>query len=210
VLALPGRSPILGATVELIGTAYTTETDSAGAFALRDLPAGPYVLQIRAVGFAAGAWRIRVTGGQVLRGEFELQRADVELPAIVTTGKRPEFGRRFAEFERRRIRRIGYFLTKNDIDKMNASTLMDVLATVRGVTLDCSGGVCVARMARSVDCKPQYFIDGQESTTYFAQNTPPHDILGLEIYRGASETPGEFIGSNSACGVIVIWTKSSP
>jgi hypothetical protein len=210
VLALPGRTPILGAAVELVGTTYTAETDSAGEFALRDLPAGPYVLQIRAVGYAPRAWRIRVSDGRTLRGEFELEPSDVKLPAITSTGKQPEFGRRYAEFERRRLRRIGYFLTKNDIDKLNASTLMDVLATVRGVSLDCSGGVCVARMARSVDCQPQYFIDGEESTSYFASNTPPHDILGLEIYRGASETPGEFIGSNSACGVIVIWTKSSP
>ena len=59
-------------------------------------------------------------------------------------------------------------------------------------------------------CYPQYFLDGTESTPYFARNTPPQDVQGVEIYRGSSETPGEFIGSNSGCGVIAIWTKSAP
>ena len=36
------------------------------------------------------------------------------------------------------------------------------------------------------------------------------DIEGIEVYTGASDVPGEFAGSNSACGTVVIWTKSAP
>ncbi|HZE93699.1 MAG TPA: Plug domain-containing protein [Gemmatimonadales bacterium] len=135
----------------------------------------------------------------------------VKLPPVVVEGARERPGGRLADFERRRAGKMGYFITRQDIDKLNASYLADVLGTVRGITLECTGGVCIARMTRAQPgCEPQYFIDGVESTPYFARNTPPHDVLGLEVYRGPSEVPAEFTGSNSCCGVIVIWTKSSP
>ena len=38
----------------------------------------------------------------------------------------------------------------------------------------------------------------------------PHVLRGIEIYRGPGEVPGDFGGSNAACGVIVMWTKSRP
>ena len=53
-------------------------------------------------------------------------------------------------------------------------------------------------------------ITVSDALAIVARHTPPKDIKGVEIYRGSSETPGEFTGSNSACGVIAIWTKSSP
>ena len=38
------------------------------------------------------------------------------------------------------------------------------------------------------------------------QMTRPEDIMGMAVYRGPSETPVEYQGSNS-CGAIVVWTK---
>lgn len=35
----------------------------------------------------------------------------------------------------------------------------------------------------------------------------PSDALAVEIYRGPAETPGQYIDSNSRCGVILIWTR---
>jgi hypothetical protein len=65
-------------------------------------------------------------------------------------------------------------------------------------------------MARAPrQCKPTWWIDGVEVRS-FHENTPIRDIYGIEIYRGPGEVPGEFSGSNAACGVIVMWTKSRP
>lgn len=36
------------------------------------------------------------------------------------------------------------------------------------------------------------------------------DVSAVEIYRGASELPAEFGGSDARCGVIAIWTKMGP
>jgi len=203
-LTVTGSAPDSGAHVVMTA-------DSAGRFAFRDLTPGSYLLEIRAIGYEAGAWRLRLAPGRQIEHVFDLAPMTVKLAPVVVEGTRERPAGRLADFERRRAGKMGYFITRQDIDKLNASNLADVLGTVRGVTLECTGGVCIARMTRAQPgCEPQYFIDGVEATAYFARNTPPHDVLGLEVYRGPSEVPAEFTGSNSGCGVIVIWTKSSP
>jgi hypothetical protein len=32
-------------------------------------------------------------------------------------------------------------------------------------------------------------------------------VEAIEVYRSAAEIPAQFNGNNSACGVIVIWTR---
>src|SRR6266702_6688588 len=205
------HEPIRRAQVSLAGTALATTTDSAGRFTLTDLDAGIFMIEIRAVGYAPGTWRASLKPHQVLTHHFELERLPIELPEVVVKGKGPLSVRRFADFERRRQSGMGAFLTQERIERANTASLVDVLATVRGVQQVCIANQCVAKMVRSpAGCYPQYYLDGHESSTYFARLTPPQDVKGVEIYRGSSETPGEFQGSNSGCGVIAIWTKSAP
>lgn len=51
VLDASTRLPLPDAQVALIGTSYTTQTTHEGAFAFDQLPAGPYTLEIRKVGY---------------------------------------------------------------------------------------------------------------------------------------------------------------
>ncbi len=211
VIARDSHEPIPSAQVALLGTAFATTTDSAGQFALTGPGAGVFLIEIRAVGYASGTWRVPLKRGQVLTHRFELALLPYELPEVVVKGRPPLSARRFADFERRREAGIGAFLTQQQIEHANPTTLVDVLVTVRGVQQVCITNDCIAKMVRSPPgCYPQYYLDGQESTPFFARHTPPFDVRGVEIYRGASETPGEFQGSNSGCGVIAIWTKSAP
>ena len=217
VISQVTQGAIPSATIELKPAASSdsslrrsTTTDSTGQFLLSDLDPGTYLLEIHAIGYEQGAWRLRIAAGRQVLHAFDLTPLTVKLPPVVVEGARRPAGR-LVDFDRRRNAKVGYFITQQQIENLNPSSLADVLATVRGVTLDCTGGVCLPRMARSQPgCDPQYFIDGVESSAYFARNTPPHDVVGVEVYRGPSELPAEFTGSNSGCGVIVIWTKSSP
>jgi hypothetical protein len=211
LLAHQTHEPIIKGVVAVVGTHVAATTDSLGRFRLSGLTPGTVVLQISAVGYATGSWGIALQPREVLQREFDLELLPYELPEVVVKGRTPLAERRFADFERRRHSGMGYFITQEQIERSGAATLVDLLARVRGVEQICISNDCVAKMIRSPPgCYPQYFLDGVESKPYFARNTLPEDIKGIEIYRGASETPGEFIGSNSGCGVIAIWTKSSP
>jgi len=205
------HDPIHAGQVVVLGTHVTVTTDSSGRFALPALTPGSYAIEVHAVGYAPVTWLATIEARHLLRHLFELDLLPVELPEVVVKGKVPLSERRFADFERRRRSGMGYFITQQQIERSGAATLVDLLVNARGVQQVCLTNDCVAKMVRSPPgCYPQYYLDGVESTAYFARHTPPRDVRGVEIYRGASETPGEFEGSNSGCGVIVIWTKSSP
>ena len=211
VVASSGSTHIAGALAELDSTSWHAVADSAGRFELDSIEPGAYVLHIKAIGYEARAWRLTLHPNHVTTHSFELEQQAVELPGVAVKEGVPLSARRYLDFERRRKTMGGAFLTQEDIDKANPATLVDILVTVRGVQQVCLVNDCVAKMVRSPPgCYPQYYIDGIESTSYFARHTPPKDIRGVEIYRGSAEIPGEFGGSNSACGVIAIWTKSSP
>jgi hypothetical protein len=36
----------------------------------------------------------------------------------------------------------------------------------------------------------------------------PDQVQAIEIFRGPSETPAQWRDSNSACGVILIWSRA--
>ncbi len=211
VAATGSHQAIGGARVTVVDKGLAAVTDSTGRFAITGLRAGVFVIEISAIGYASGSWRVTLTAGHVLRYGFDLDPLPIELPEVVVRGKQPPFARRFADFERRRQAGMGAFVTQEQIERTNPTSLIDMLVSIRGVQQVCITNDCVAKMVRSPPgCYPQYYLDGQESTAYFARHTPPHDVRGVEVYRGSSETPGEFQGSNSGCGVIAIWTKSAP
>jgi len=205
------HEPIRAGQVLVLGTPGTATTDSSGRFALSALTPGMYALEIHAVGYTPVTWLATIEARHLLRHDFELDPLPVELPEVVVKGTTRLADRRFADFERRRQSGMGAFLTQDRIEHANTTSLVDVLVTVRGVQQVCISNECIAKMVRSPPgCYPQYYLDGKESSAYFARLTPPQDVKGVEIYRGSSETPGEFQGSNSGCGVIAIWTKLSP
>lgn len=68
-------TPIQGAFVELIGTVMRGVTDSAGAFAIIEVPAGSHVVRVRAAGFHDELFEIEVVDGEDLEGVIALKRA---------------------------------------------------------------------------------------------------------------------------------------
>lgn len=203
------RAPIVGAAAVLAGTRSSATTDSGGRFAFAALAAGSYVLQVHFPGYALRTDTLRLAEGEASQVVVQLQ-VQTLAPVVVAGERNPVVGGRFQEFERRRKNGRGFYLTRDEITRKNASTVADLLRTVRGMREDCTGGRCVVRSVRSMPgCEPQYFIDGRKAGS-FGPSTPLRDIYAIELYRGPSETPAEFIDGNAACGVIVIWTRAAP
>ncbi len=213
VIDAVSRQPITGARIELQGSYAAATADSAGRFSFAGLPAGKAGIAVRAIGFAPIEAEITVHADRVSRLRFEMERAAQPLERVVVEDSAQYTGTnggRFDDFFRRMETGRGRYLTREQIEKRGASNLADLVRGMRGVRSDCQAGRCIIQMSRAQrGCSPEYYIDGNLVRS-FGPETPVHDIQGLEVYTGSSDAPAEFTGSNAACGVIVIWTKSAP
>lgn len=205
------RQPIVGATIAIAAIARSLFSDGDGNYAILDLGKGSYVIEIHAVGYIPSAKSIELGNGETAVHDFVLTKVPATLPSVTVKGSRnASVGRRFEDFERRRAGGAGQYLTREQIEAKGAMNLSDLIRDMRGIRTECAGFTCTVEMVRSVHgCAPVFFVDGRISTV-FGPSTPVSDVQGIEVYLGPAQTPAEFSGSDSACGVIAIWTKSSP
>jgi len=209
--------PVVNAELFHLGDSRSTSSDSTGAYRFDGLPTGILKFVVRAKGYPATSLVVALARGESMVRRIELDSSQSGRASAaqslnkVTIEAAPSLGPRYADFERRKATGQGHYITSDDIEKMNASTLQEAVRTVRGVTLDCGGGAgCSIRMVRApMQCLPEYVVDDRVDN-FFGPTVAIRDIQGIEVYTGPSDVPGEYAGRNAGCGVIVIWTKSGP
>ena len=116
------------------------------------------------------------------------------------------------DFEERRSRGIGTFITRADIVERGSSKLSDLLRTKRGVNVVRGRVRFVANTAgsRTSACQPYIWLDGALARGMEVDELPPNTVEAMELYPYFSTVPAEFqsIGNNTApCGTIVIWSR---
>lgn len=199
-----------------LGGSHRVVSDSLGGYHLAGLPPGIVRLLVRAPGFPATMVIVALARDESLFRVIELdstlatRTAGHPLPEIAVTAPTPP-SPRYADFERRRLTGRGQYLVREDLVKAGFSTIQDAMRGLRGVNIDCGGGLgCSIRMARApMRCSPQYIVD-ERVDNQFGPSTPIPDIEGIEVYTGPSDVPGEYAGRSAGCGVVVIWTRSGP
>jgi hypothetical protein len=206
------QAPIVGAQVAILGTNRLASSDSGGRFTHAGLKAGPYVFQIRAPGYQVRTWVLRVGQGEVVSQDFELPPVAYLLPPLTREGTPGMMAGRLRDFERRRAAGRGVFITEEEIRRTEAATLSDLLRTSAGVRVTCNSVGCTAQMTRAANaqCRPDFFVDGLSANFSTNANLPTVGIVAVEVYRSGSEAPVEFLRAYTACGAIVIWTRSAP
>jgi hypothetical protein len=203
--------PLADAVVRIRDGPPQLITDSLGRFQAPQLPAGDVEVMIQLVGYAPGMFKVNLPPSGTLERDFALDFTGHRLSEQVVRARAEKLTPRYIEFERRRQRKLGAYFRWDELEKHGYSSVGDALRTVRGIKIKCNQETfeCLAFMARTPQCQPTWWIDGVEVRS-FHENTPIRDVYGIEVYRGPGEVPGEYSGSNAACGVIVIWTKSRP
>lgn len=215
--------PVAGVRVVVGATGRFVVSDSAGAFEIRELPSGVLRFFFSKAGYPTTSAALAFAPGEIMVQAFEMDSTAATIAADTVGRRRVQMlpteqvvaeaprGVRFADFERRMRNGRGQYVTREQIAAAGYVYLTDALRMLRGVAVDCGAGrSCSARMARApMRCAPRYWVDGRQDDM-FGPYVPIGDIEGIEVYTGASDVPGEFTGSDSACGVIVIWTKSGP
>jgi carboxypeptidase family protein len=199
-------TPVVGASVILLGSSVVLRSDTSGRFTRADLRPGTYVVQVRSLGYSPVSRIIDLQDGQALALQVELDQFVIGLAGVVIEGER-YVPRGMRGFEERRMRGRGVYVTEADIKERGAAQLGDVLRSVAGVREVCRRGVCRVRMARS-DCAPNFFVDGFPANNSTTLELPVIGIIAIEIYRTIAETPPDFLRGATGCGTIAIWTRT--
>ena len=205
-------------------------TNDSGAFRIDDAPLGRVLLNARRVGFKSQQKGFKVDAGRAHEINFKLEgvAAADELDTVLVVAKGGSS--RMAGFWNRRDIGNGAFITRADIERRNPYAPSDLLRMVSGVRVlendDPSGrpliqmgrtGEGMSRGAKNVtslaaSCNVSYYIDGNyvPPGTFHMDDLSPNAMEAIEVYRGPAETPPQFRQVDTACGLIVIWTREPP
>lgn len=218
----PARRSLVGVVRDAAGAALegvsvaipgaTVRSDIRGAFELFTIDVDTVTISLRRVGYepidALLTARNRLWDTVLVQMDQSAQR--LSNVKVSETRTRAALGLR--DFEERRARGIGTFITRADIVERGASRLSDLLRTKRGVNVVRGKVRFVANTAgsRTTACQPDIWLDGTRSRGMEVDEILPSTVEAMELYSNFSTIPVEFqpMGNNTTpCGTIVIWTR---
>jgi 5-hydroxyisourate hydrolase-like protein (transthyretin family) len=200
----PAGQPLADAQVRIVDAVGMVRTDSSGHFTLANQPAGTQLLEARRVGYLLSRTPVELRSGKSVETVVILSRI-VNLDSIRIVARRS----RYPEFERRSGRSgFGRHLNEQQIEQRHAMETSDLIRTMPGFRIEGAGldaRVVSTRGAISFSqgsCATNVVIDGFQHQDI--NLISPADVGAVEAYPGPAGAPMQY---DSACGVIVIWTK---
>lgn len=223
-------APISGARITLTGSrgGWRGEalTDSAGEFRFAAVHPGAYGLRARRVGYRDTGGAVRLAADSAVELEVRMAPASVALdPVTVVARSARRVSPVLQGYYQRLARGHGRFVTRGEIEARNPVRITDLLRTLPNIAgspgRDGIGGARLSHGSSGNRCTMVFFIDamlisqpamaagvrGGPSDQAIDDYVHPTDIEGIEIYRGPSDTPAEFVTRGVSCGTVVIWTR---
>jgi len=206
-------SGIEGATVQIAGSVL--RTDPRGSFRLWAPDIDTLTIVVHRLGFEALEALLTATGKQWDTVVVELNRVPQSLAGMkVTSSVAARRALALKDFDERKARGMGIFVTRADILARNPSRLSDLMRDKRGVRIvrlsNNYYGVRFAAYSSALrGCTPSMWVDGQLAPGMEIDDLLPHDIYAIELYESFATVPAEFAPRSSTvpCGTIVIWTR---
>jgi hypothetical protein len=208
------KTPLHHVRVRLLATSLETESSSDGIFRLHGIPAGTYNLELRLLGFAVKIQPVTIESGATLRLPIELAASATAIDTVSI--RAPAIPPHLRDFEERRARGSGRYFTREQIDKMHARQVTDVLRRIPGFQFQPSRtdgySVQTGRTGTRI-CPIMYYINGSPFPVGADQTinsfVEPAAVDAIEVYSGSSSVPAQFNSTmyNTRCGVVVIWTR---
>jgi len=219
--------PVPRAEVLIAGIELKAISNDSGVFEFLAAPVGRVRLIARRIGFEAAEQRVTLEEGRHKQVDFELKGIAEQLDSVMI--REAGSNGRMTDFWARRMVGVGAFITHADIERRHPQRPSDLLRTVAGVrvtngetnfdhtTISMGRNTVLSRSGRSSgptlanDCKVSYYVDGSvPSGTFHMDDMSALMVEAIEVYRGPSETPAKLRQRDTACGVIVIWTREPP
>ncbi len=207
--------PISGAELTIPELSRTAQTNERGQFRLGELPVGRHAVQGRRLGYAAVDTILDVTDGQPELLRLEMRRL-VTLESVRVTERivNPTFD------ENKRLG-LGRFLEREEIARFDGLQLSGALRQFQGMNLIGRGSTAVVASTRKPPslsspgpCIAHVYVDnllmnrGNPVPAFDVNTIAPDQVDAVEWYAGASRIPARYSELNSACGVLVIWTRA--
>jgi len=209
-------APLAHATANLVGTNVVVQTADNGRFRIQAVPAGDYVIVLRRLGHEPYWTTISVHAADTVRPVFMLRPIARTLDTVVVHGGVTPPG--LVDFESRRSRGVGQFMTSEEIARLGMVLTSDVLRTLQSVTV-ARASVLNSRGFGVRQCPYRLFIDGVPIAPrdLEADLPAPNDLAGMEVYDNSATVPIQYAtfggdlggasGGGAVCGVILFWTK---
>jgi TonB family protein len=202
---------VFSARVGVKGSALVTTTDSAGAYRLVGIAPGSTALEVRRLGYRPASMPLAVVPGSELEVNVELAPVPEQL-ATVEVRRRPQaYDSRLQGFNQRKSKHVGYFVTREKLDRMNSARFVDAIRDMPGVSLRTLRGGVATVSIRGARCAPVFYMDGfpARAGVMDLDMIDLSGVEGIEVYAGMSSMPAEFMSvvGSETCGVIAVWSR---
>ena len=203
---------VAGAEVRTRGDVVVAFSDDSGRFRVTQMPVGSRTVSVRRLGFAPADGAITRGKGDVDSVRVTLHAIAQPLPQITVQSEHDSLSKKvLSEFWARRARGFGKFVTRDEIQKRNASQFIDVVRNVSGVAIQFAHGHQDIRFRGAAfgsrDCPPQYWLDGIPLQSGGADEFAPDNVEAIELYSSPATTPPQFNTRSATCGTVVVWSR---
>jgi len=192
---------VAGAELHVRGTASVERTGATGRFALRGLPAGTQMLEVRRVGYEATELPVELRDGATTTRDVRLRKVIVTLDSLRIVARRTHY----PEFQKRREHDFGggIFIGPEEMPQQHVVFTSDIVQKVPGFRVVDTGAMATVMDGRRASgCRTNIVIDGLERQSI--NDVQPSEIGAIEFYRSGTIAPWFY---DRGCGAIVIWTK---
>lgn len=236
IVLTEGGDPIRDAQVAIGKLQLQTTVGPVGEFSFTTIPSGKFSVLARAIGYEPTVREYRFSGRDTILAEFRLKASGQRLDSLVVTGAETSVSPGMRAFAERRAVGLGRFLTSAELRTREHSALSDVLRMTAGLKLirrplDCGGGFALATgrggeflhqpwmacqngVPFPTACYLSVYLDGIRIWAPGSSEPPNMDDLqvvamqAIELYRGPSELPTQYQTTGSACGAILLWSRT--
>jgi hypothetical protein len=183
-----------------------------GSFRIVGMAEGQAAITARRLGFFPLRLTVDLDATSDKKVDFAMRPAASLLAPLAVNGQREVYDSRLEGFNRRSQGKVGYFVTRERIDRSNSATFTDILREIPSVRINLTRPPAGRSIRlRGADCSPLVFVDGSPATAgeFDVDMIDLKTVEGIEVYAGLGDIPPEFAGPRDLdrCGVIAIWSR---